>query len=365
MGIHESTGVLKSSLRTSSQYQLLLIGRHFLHREDFCRPWEAKLENRLLQENDGTQSPDDYLPVATFDIDQASSRDKQRLKNARQPIVLRGLLRDCQAVQNWNLDHLNERCGDAVVGTLNQGISSSDKQIKHYAAHEVEDICLADVIQDVRDGGKRYATATSNIFRVYPELLQEIGLASIKEQFDVDVIRPEIFVGGPQHGSYFHCALGGNFFCQIHGTKQWIFVDPAHTHWMYPNIGFSGSGLYVASPVRTEVYDAQETDYPLFRQIPKYRVVLEPGDVLINPSWWWHEVRNCSESIAVALRIPSLGTLNPLFSFFYFANPMVWKAGGGWVWNRFVRGRTDAMDLDDSYRKRSVLRRSRKSESVR
>ena len=41
----------------------------------------------------------------------------------------------------------------------------------------------------------------------------------------------------------------------------------------------------------------------LAKSVPRIEIVLEPGDVLINPPMWYHEVENISEtSIAMASR---------------------------------------------------------------
>jgi hypothetical protein len=41
----------------------------------------------------------------------------------------------------------------------------------------------------------------------------------------------------------------------------------------------------------------------LFQYCPVYTAVLEPGDVLFNPPFWWHSIKNITEtSTAVASR---------------------------------------------------------------
>jgi hypothetical protein len=48
-----------------------------------------------------------------------------------------------------------------------------------------------------------------------------------------------------------------------------------------------------------------------FLKIPRYETVLEPGDFLFNPSWYWHAVKNKTDyTIAVANRYLSANALS-------------------------------------------------------
>ena len=75
-------------------------------------------------------------------------------------------------------------------------------------------------------------------------------------------------------------------------------MAPEHAYWLYPDI--NPRYLHYFSPVSSE---GSAREWPLFECVPKYVTELEPGDVLYNPSWWWHEVVNIGESIAAALRV--------------------------------------------------------------
>ena len=36
--------------------------------------------------------------------------------------------------------------------------------------------------------------------------------------------------------------------------------------------------------------------FPLFQYCPVYSTVLDEGDVLFNPPYWWHSIRNVTET---------------------------------------------------------------------
>ena len=64
------------------------------------------------------------------------------------------------------------------------------------------------------------------------------------------------------------------------------------------------NGIFVGSPVKHRAnkrFLAHE--YPLYNAIPKLKIILEPGDLLINPPWWWHAINNKTDvTISVATR---------------------------------------------------------------
>eukprot|EP01034_Spumella_vulgaris_P024958 gene24958-31359_t len=75
--------------------------------------------------------------------------------------------------------------------------------------------------------------------------------------------------------------------------------------------------------------DMMKEHFPLYALAPKMTVVLEPGDVLMNPPWNWHMVENLdSSSIGVATRwfIPS-GHLyqNSVHSTMQWFSTHMWK----------------------------------------
>ena len=65
---------------------------------------------------------------------------------------------------------------------------------------------------------------------------------------------------------------------------------------------------------------------------------LRPGDVPLNPPWWWHLAKNRTDSIGVSTRCHRwgfrLGTQNPLFSLMQWLVPHQWRI----LWNDYVLG---------------------------
>jgi hypothetical protein len=146
----------------------------------------------------------------------------------------------------------------------------------------------------------------------------------------------QIFVGRQGTGSPFHHAAVYNMFYQIDGQKQWWFVDPYDTYLAYPLAALGKAASFSMCLWPNEYNKAA---FPLFQYCPVYTTILNPGDVLFNPPWWWHSIKNVSETtVAVASRWHTNGIAGHqlkmteedydtyrLGSFFFFLGAQSWK----------------------------------------
>lgn len=98
-------------------------------------------------------------------------------------------------------------------------------------------------------------------------------------------------------GSSMHCAGAVNMFLNIKGKKQWDFVHPSYTAVLQTSV--SKYGVYALSEMfenfKSDPHQEIIESYPYMKHVPFYRCVLEEGDVLYNPEYWWHSVRNLTE----------------------------------------------------------------------
>ncbi len=83
---------------------------------------------------------------------------------------------------------------------------------------------------------------------------------------------------------------------QIHGRKKVRLFSPAETPHLYPN-----------AERRTQIPDFDRVDvdrFPLVTGATAYEGVLEPGDALYLPSYWWHEIRVDEPSVSIGFHAP-------------------------------------------------------------
>ncbi|NJM97336.1 MAG: hypothetical protein HC800_09305 [Phormidesmis sp. RL_2_1] len=226
------------------------------------------------------------------------------------PIVIEGLAKDCAATELWSPDLFKEKYGDFEVCVDNTyALGSSNSRAT-----------LAEIVDEIQLGttGGRYVQNISNLFLEYPELEQQLPLTKIKACLP-DTSRLfgiQLFLGGSDTGSHYHCAKGVNFFVNVFGEKEWTFVSPHHSVWMYPKMHVTGIHFMSAVDYRKTPAEQQET-FPLYSQVPIFKAHLRAGDVLINVPWWWHAIKNLTPiTIACSTRwgVPNVKRTNPLYA---------------------------------------------------
>lgn len=198
------------------------------------------------------------------------------------PVVLRGFATDSRAVREWTFDGLLERFGQEEVLLTTEKLDGEAGKLDSVKSDKV------------------YLHNSEVLFRRHPELVDALPLDSLAAYSDMRPTYLQLFLGREGTGTPFHAAANWNWFFNIEGRKSWSFVDPRHGYLLYPLNAVGQAAAFALCPYADE-YD--EEFFPAFRHCPVFRVTLEPGDVLFNPPWWWHSVRNVSEkTVGVASR---------------------------------------------------------------
>lgn len=81
-----------------------------------------------------------------------------------------------------------------------------------------------------------------------------------------------------------HSAVGCNMFRMITGRKKWWLIPPSQTPYVRPALNPNGFSAHTLTKVGKED-GGVPTDN--MEKLERYTVVLEPGDVLLNPAWFW------------------------------------------------------------------------------
>ena len=93
--------------------------------------------------------------------------------------------------------------------------------------------------------------------------------------------------------TYNHFDAQYNFFFQIKGRKRFYFAPPTEEMYEYPCLHphFGHSQVNISDPKVHEVYPHYHASYGL--------VEVGPGDVLVVPPYWWHQVETVEDSISL------------------------------------------------------------------
>ena len=133
-----------------------------------------------------------------------------------------------------------------------------------------------------------YVNNVSRIFGFYPELIDDMELDNIKDKIGIDLKNSNevnhMFLGGKSTGTTLHASYIGNFFFNIKGIKKWYLIHPKYSNILLPTL--SRTGLFAVSKV--DIFHKND----LTEKVPRYEFELNEGDLLFNPPWWWHAVKN-------------------------------------------------------------------------
>ena len=179
----------------------------------------------------------------------------------------------------------------------------------------IESMKIKDAIKQMKEGKELYAKHTPELLEVFPETLEGMNLEIFDELIPIQkgLVRKTIFMGYPHHGhdlkgTGMHAAIIQNLMAMMQGSKDWTIIHPRYTPYLRP---FIVQGIPAVNSESN--FESLEEKERLLKRLPRYKHTLHPGDALINPSWWWHEIGNSEGfNFAIALRPGGPGALRNL-----------------------------------------------------
>ena len=183
-----------------------------------------------------------------------------------------------------------------------------------------------------KEGREVAIVASSSLFYNNPELKAECkGTDELEKSFDDllgETVAFQFFIAEGQSETVSHSEPGYNVYRQIAGRKKWTLFSPHYSYLVAPQCAVSGVTVTPGYFMDTEMRELVTS------KLPRMEVTLDPGDILVNAPWFYHDIKAEGSSdeilISVAARVLNLkdSLLNsPLFfSFTIFRSIMEKKA---------------------------------------
>jgi hypothetical protein len=283
------------------QMKLILFGRYALRSQTLFPRWFHRVEQAMLTRLRRSRIDPASL-VSPLPILQAGEIDPDRFYQEYvlqgRPVVIRGGVSASEAARTWDVGFFGRRYGDAEAQILDPARESEYRGP------------IREVLDSAGTDKRLYIYGATNLMRDHPELVEQLGVLDFRRHMTrrpIGYAGSQLFLGvHHRSGSGWHCATGNNLFFMIQGRKRWTFAHADYTWLMYPLVNQTCqtliSPLFMLLGRRHDAAYIRE-HFPLFEYCPRQEVTLEPGDVLFNPTWNWHNVENLSEeSIAVSSR---------------------------------------------------------------
>jgi hypothetical protein len=221
-----------------------------------------------------------------------------------EPFVFRGAAKGWRCCKEWTVESFGRRFGSDPARLLDL------EGLRHgVTGNASRTVPLSELARRAAAGDDAAYLRFAPLAAAHPELAAELDLgwlAAARGQAE----RPEkyeFFIGAGGTRTPLHCGVSGDFFVQVAGRKRWLFYPP-------------GALLFLSPPASRlpyyhshgDPYGTGAGDPPLFARADRLETTLEPGDVLWNPPFWWHDVKNLSLNIGV--RCPATSVARALAS---------------------------------------------------
>ena len=237
--------------------------------------------------------------VEAQSIDKVSSEtfEREYLEQNR-PVIITDALSDWDAMGKWSPAYLSSalKAKQITVAVSSEGQFNydpnsgvaEDASRYRYAQMDFENAVSA----ICQDGTEHYYLMQRSIPDEFPELLQDIRTPTWLNGQSPAI---NLWFGSAENVTPLHYDHTNNFFAQVYGRKRLTLFDPMQTDLLYPY-------PLEASANHVSFIDPEQPDfekYPNSRQARAFVGLIEPGELLYLPAYWWHHVRSLQISISV------------------------------------------------------------------
>ncbi len=273
-----------SIFRAYKIFLFLAIKIRFMHFLNWCYLRLSERIARIMEASDVDWEKEREVQVPEYDWQNGNPREfYETYVKKGHPVVLRGFMKDSRLTKDYTMDQLVEKFGEEDVLLTTR---EKDGQLGK----------LKEVMKP-----KFYLHNSEVLFRKYPDIWDALELHKLNPYMGPQRCGyAQLFVGRQGTGTPFHMASNVNMFYMIDGTKRWYFMDPKDLY-MAGAIWIWGSAASLFIPLYPDDYD--ERALPAYKYCPYYTCDVHPGDVLYNPAWWPHAIRNMTDKTsAIASR---------------------------------------------------------------
>lgn len=215
---------------------------------------------------------------------------ERRFVRPGRPAIFTGVTTSWPALERWKLDALRARFGDRAVPVARVArgrlVGDAERGIPF------EEMPLARFLDGVEAQPPAPAYAMMLANQWIPELVDDLGLPAFAPRAGWSTWK--VWISPDDTRTPLHQDLPDNFFAQIVGRKHIVLYPPRAELSMYRHAPWS------KFPQVSRV-DAFEPDFERFRWFTRaapIHAIVEPGDVLYLPRFWWHQVRSIGTSVS-------------------------------------------------------------------
>ena len=213
------------------------------------------------------------------------------------PVILAGAIADWPAVSRWTPGYLKARIGDQIVQV--QADRDNDPDYEIYKDRHLRQMPFVEFMDQISrpDGANNtlYMTAynASHNDPALSCIRDDMGTIDRYLDSDSDNRHGLMWIGPAGTITPMHHDLTNNLLVQVVGRKVIKLVPAIQADAMYNHIHVFSAVSDIESPA----FDTNR--FPDFAQARVLDVTLLPGDALLIPIGWWHQVRSLDFSVTL------------------------------------------------------------------
>lgn len=216
-------------------------------------------------------------------------------------MVLQGACDDWRATREWSIEWFREHCGNDEVPVGRCFGPKAQMPLGQYIdqMHDCE---------DTRGQGEKGEPPLYMEGWYYPRNRPDLAdHYRVPEQFGEDwfftkrwpfaMEKPHGILIGPKGAFtklHYDLWASHSWNAQVVGRKEWVFVEPKYAKDVY--LETRQNGGYVPG---TDVENPDPERFPRLLNVPYWKVVVNPGEVIWFPSMWMHQVTSLDDTVSI------------------------------------------------------------------
>lgn len=277
-------------LRQRAEFNAAFTLQHYARRSPVVGAARERARMRIVEEL-RRGGPGRAIPVDRV-RDITPEQFRSRYLHHGVPVVMEGAAAEWACTKRWSFDDWRSRFGAEDIELVDRPGLTDEEYVD--ARELSEKMNFGAFLDQVESGGRKYMRF-SPLFERFPALADDVNWDWLRAMPDRSFgLNAQLFVGGAGSRTGLHNAMTVFLFVNVVGVKRWTFVPNHYLAVLDPPTHARG---YNSSDALIEAPNLER--YPGLDSVDYLEAVLNPGDVLFNPSWNWHSVRNDSATIGI------------------------------------------------------------------
>ena len=228
--------------------------------------------------------------AAPVDVAVAPSVDEfaERYVRRERPVIVRGGVSDWPPSYKWTPEYLKAMCGTRrgkVWASTTGDWLNSGAEPEGAFAKAIDDIFAPG------NAGQKVQVAQQNLKALGGLYEESPPIRYVPRK----VIAKNIWMGSTGNITKAHYDMHDNINVQLIGRKEIILFPSTQLDQLYPRSAWD----YMSNFSHVEIAKPDLSRYPRFSQATPLRAILEPGDFIYIPIYWWHQFYTLEASLNV------------------------------------------------------------------